>query len=88
MGILWISGLFTLFVTQLYWGNALRPESELSSSCYDFPNQDYSQTNCIENKFGTTPKVQVEPGSKAVEFTLSNAKVSISKVPVKLLLFS
>lgn len=56
---------------------ALRPESELSSSCYDFPAQDFSPVNCIQAKFGTTPKVQLEVGSKAIEFTLSNANVFI-----------
>ena len=35
----------------------LRPSSELVSNCYNFPDENYSRTSCIQCKYGYSPKV-------------------------------
>lgn len=57
---------------------SLLPETDLQSTCYDFPAQDFSNTNSITGKFGFTPKVILSEKSQAIEFTLTTVDVSLA----------
>lgn len=55
---------------------ALRSDDNLQTSCYNFPKEDFSNANCITQKYGFTPKVVVVESNEAVDFTLSTPTVN------------
>jgi hypothetical protein len=48
----------------------LRDESELVNNCYDFPSKDFGKSNSIRSEYGTSPKVLLDIGDTAIDFTL------------------
>lgn len=60
----------------LWVANALRSEENLQSNCYNFPKDDFSNANCITQKYGFTPKVVAVESSEAVDFSLKTPTVS------------
>lgn len=50
----------------------LRPESELIHQCYDFPTTDFGRSNNVRLTYGSSPKVLVNVGDQAIDFTLSS----------------
>lgn len=68
-----------LWLCLLWVAKALRSEDNLQSDCYNFPNDDFSNANCITKKYGFTPKVVVVESNEAVDFTLKTPAVSYSK---------
>lgn len=54
---------------------ALRDSSHLVPSCYSFPDTDFSLENCIKCSFGFSPKLLVNEGDEAIDFTLKDSKV-------------
>jgi hypothetical protein len=70
----------------------LRPESDLTSSCYDFPNEDFGRDNSVKNTYGSSPHVLLAEGDSAIDFTLPtitgelvNLKALLEVKPVLLL---
>ena len=51
---------------------ALRPESELIHQCYDFPSTDFGRSNNVRLTYGSSPKVLINVGDQAIDFTLSS----------------
>ncbi|CAM9847656.1 unnamed protein product [Ectocarpus sp. 6 AP-2014] len=47
----------------------LRPESELTSNCFDFPRNGFDRQRSIKGAFGQSPKLLLETGSGAIDFT-------------------
>lgn len=54
---------------------SIQPESNLESNCYNFPDKDFSASNCIKCTYGSTPKILLPTGSDAIDFTLTSSKV-------------
>ena len=72
-----------IWLCLLWVANALRSEENLQSNCYNFPKDDFSNANCITQKYGFTPKVVAVESSEAVDFSLKTPTgelVSLSKV--------
>ena len=51
---------------------ALRSESELIHQCYDFPTTDFGRSNNVRLTYGSSPKVLINVGDQAIDFTLSS----------------
>ena len=52
-------------------GEGLRPESELSSNCFNFPQDNFTPDNCIVAiNNGNTPYLPMNAGDDAIDFTL------------------
>jgi len=49
---------------------SLRPSSELSSNCFNFPSLNFDRTNCVKCTYGKSPHFFLEPGDSAIDFTL------------------
>lgn len=53
----------------------LRPQSDLTSNCFDFPANNFDRRNCIEAvNNGHTPYLPMEAGDDAIDFTLHDAR--------------
>jgi hypothetical protein len=52
----------------------LRPESELTHSCFGFPETTFHRANCVKNTYGTSPHTAggLEVGESAFDFTLKD----------------
>ncbi|CAM9792404.1 unnamed protein product [Discosporangium mesarthrocarpum] len=48
----------------------LRPETDLQSNCFNFPEQSFDSSNCIKCKHGSSPHFMLDVGDQAVDFTL------------------
>ncbi|KAG5185822.1 hypothetical protein JKP88DRAFT_155418, partial [Tribonema minus] len=48
----------------------LRDASELTDSCYGFPDDNFNGTNCIKCTYGTSPHIVLDAGAAAIDFTL------------------
>lgn len=49
----------------------LRPETDLTSNCFDFPKQNFDRDHCIRAvNGGNTPYLPLETGGDAIDFTL------------------
>lgn len=68
--------LIGIWLCLLWVANALRSEDDLQSNCYNFPKDDFSNANCITQKYGFTPKVVAVESNEAVDFTLKTPTVS------------
>lgn len=50
----------------------LRPESDLTSNCFDFPRHNFDSLNSIMGVYGETPHMMLDTGQDAIDFTLHN----------------
>ncbi|CAM9479034.1 unnamed protein product [Choristocarpus tenellus] len=48
----------------------LRPQSELQSNCFNFPEDNFSPSNCVKCEYGTSPYFPLRVGDRAIDFTL------------------
>lgn len=48
----------------------LLPETELSTNCYNFPEDNFGRHNSVKNSYGSSPHLMLEVGAPAVDFTL------------------
>lgn len=48
----------------------LRPQSDLTSDCYNFPKNNFDAYNSIKGVYGTSPHMPLETGADAIDFTL------------------
>lgn len=48
----------------------LKSEDELTDHCYSFPVNDFSKKNSIKNTYGSSPKLILNVGDVAIDFTL------------------
>ena len=55
--------------TMTITGN-VRPDTELTHQCYDFPTIDFSRSNNVRLTYGSSPKVLMNVGDQAIDFTL------------------
>lgn len=63
----------------------LRPESELTHNCYNFPSTSFNRKNSIKATYGASPHTAggLEVGDKAFDFTLStleNKQVNLANL--------
>jgi hypothetical protein len=49
---------------------ALRSSDELITSCYEFPEKDFGKANNVRSTYGSSPKLMLDVGDVAVNFTL------------------
>jgi hypothetical protein len=59
--------------------------SDLSSNCYNFPKEDFAFDNNVKLTYGTSPKIQLEVGERAIDFTLCDPNVSHLSATARLL---
>ena len=53
----------------------LRPQSDLTSGCFDFPARNFDPKNCVEAvNGGHTPYLPMEAGDDAIDFTLHDLR--------------
>lgn len=50
--------------------SVLLPETELSTNCYNFPEDDFHKDNSVKNTYSKSPHLMLELGAPAVDFTL------------------
>lgn len=52
----------------------LRPESDLTHSCYNFPSSNFNRANCVKSSYGASPHAAggLEVGESAFDFTLQD----------------
>jgi hypothetical protein len=52
----------------------LRPEAELTHSCFNFPESSFHRTNCVKSSFGSSPHTAggLSVGESAFDFTLKD----------------
>lgn len=64
--------LFFAFILISFTQSAaiLRPENELSSHCYNFPAKDFGKSNNVRSVYGASPKLILNIGDMAIDFTL------------------
>ncbi|CAM9629894.1 unnamed protein product [Pylaiella littoralis] len=48
----------------------LLSQTELSTNCYNFPEESFGSSNSVRNSFGSSPHLMLELGTPAVDFTL------------------
>eukprot|EP00903_Cladosiphon_okamuranus_P005692 g5654.t1 len=48
----------------------LRPETDLTSGCFDFPANNFDRTKSIKGVYGQSPNLLLESGQPAIDFTL------------------
>lgn len=50
----------------------LRPASDMTQNCYEFPAKNFNRENCIKCEYGTSPQTGgvLDVGDKAFDFTL------------------
>lgn len=48
----------------------LLPQTELSTNCYNFPENSFDAYNSVVNSYGFSPQLMIELGAPAVDFTL------------------
>lgn len=48
----------------------LRPQTEQTSDCYDFPQKNFHRDNCVKAKYGASPAIPMGEGEAAIDFTL------------------
>jgi hypothetical protein len=53
----------------------LRPQDELTPHCYHFPAKDFGKNNNIKDSHGASPKIILEEGDQAIDFTLLTPEV-------------
>ena len=53
-------------------GTLLRPDSELVSDPFGWPEKAYSADNCVMQRYGTEPWIGLKAGDTAVDFSLCN----------------
>lgn len=51
-------------------GADLLPETELSTNCYNFPEDDFHRDNSVKHVYSKSPHLVLELGAPAVDFTL------------------
>lgn len=51
-------------------GAGLLPETELSTNCYNFPEDDFHRDNSVRNAYSKSPHLMLELGAPALDFTL------------------
>lgn len=66
LGLLWVSMTLLLRIAR----GELRPESELTSNCINFPLHNFNRAMSITGLFGESPHLLLQPGDDAVDFTL------------------
>ena len=49
---------------------SLRPDNDLIHQCYDFPMTDFGRSNNVRLTYGSSPKVLMNVGDQAIDFTL------------------
>ena len=63
--------LFTVLICcWISLSTALRSESALVQSCYNFPAEDFGKANNVRSTYGSSPKVVVNVGDEAIDFEL------------------
>jgi hypothetical protein len=65
----------------------LRSSDELTPHCYHFPAKDFGKSNCVKDTYGLSPKLMLDVGDQAIDFTLSTPTVSLSKSSKPLIVF-
>lgn len=48
----------------------LRPESELSTNCFNFPADNFDKINSVKGTYGSSPHLVLDTGAQAIDFTL------------------
>jgi hypothetical protein len=48
----------------------LRPQTEQTSDCYDFPQKNFHRDNCVKATYGASPAIPMGEGEAAIDFTL------------------
>lgn len=51
----------------------LRPQSELTSNCFDFPATNFDRDNSVRGRHGVSPYLPMTAGDDAIDFTLHDA---------------
>lgn len=62
-----------LFTIILCVNGILRSSSELTNSCYGVPENDFGRSNNVKDTYGKSPKVILNVGDIAIDFTLPNS---------------
>ena len=56
--------------TETVYGSELRPASELSDNCFNFPEVNFNRANSIKGVYGSSPHMMMELGDSAIDFTV------------------
>lgn len=57
-------------VPQYQYASNLRPASELTDNCFNFPEANFDRRNSIKGKYGSSPHMMMEVGDSAIDFTV------------------
>lgn len=66
MGFLWLHGIALLGIAR----GELRPESHLTTNCFEFPRRNFDPGNSIAAGYGETPHILIPEGGNAIDFAL------------------
>lgn len=75
LGRCWRFTAVALLLSAALVDGELRPESELSSNCFNFPQRNFDVRNCIRGiNGGNTPYLPMDSGVDAIDFTLHDMR--------------
>ena len=68
--------MVTVSLWQITLANViLRPAEDLTTQCFDFPNTDFGKSNNVRVTYGSSPKLMMNVGDQAIDFTLTSVQV-------------